>query len=175
MSSPNILYIHSHDTGRVVQPYGYAVSTPHIQRLAEQGVLFRQAFCAAPTCSPSRASLLTGRWAHSSGMIGLAHRGFRLADYRQHLVRTLQAAGYTCTLIGVQHEAGEAQTLGYDRMVELPSSRAEHVAPAAADFLSHAPAEPFFASVGFFETHREFPVVEAPIDARHVRPPVFPT
>ena len=57
---PNILYIHSHDTGRYVQPYGFQVPTPNIQLLADQGVLFREAFCAAPTCSGSRASLLTG-------------------------------------------------------------------------------------------------------------------
>lgn len=43
---PNILYLHSHDTGRYVQPYGYAIPTPNIQYLAEQGVLFRKAFCA---------------------------------------------------------------------------------------------------------------------------------
>ena len=60
MNRPHVLYLHSHDTGRYVAPYGYAVPTPHIQRLAEDGVLFRQAFCANPTCSPSRASLLTG-------------------------------------------------------------------------------------------------------------------
>src|SRR5215218_292761 len=57
---PNVLYIHSHDTGRFVQPYGYQVPTPNIQMLADQGVFFRQAFCAAPTCSGSRASLLIG-------------------------------------------------------------------------------------------------------------------
>ena len=57
---PNILYIHSHDTGRCLQPYGHAVPAPNLQRLAEGGVLFRKAFNAAPTCSPSRASLLTG-------------------------------------------------------------------------------------------------------------------
>ena len=79
MKRPNILYIHSHDTGRYVQPYGQNVPTPNIQRLAEEGVLFRQGFCAAPTCSPSRASLLTGQCAHSSGMLGLAHRGFSIA------------------------------------------------------------------------------------------------
>ena len=38
---PNILYIHSHDTGRYVQPYGHAVPTPNIQSLAESGTLFR--------------------------------------------------------------------------------------------------------------------------------------
>ena len=67
---PNILYIHSHDTGRYIQPYGYAVPTPNLQRLAEGGILFRRAFSAAPTCSPSRAGLLTGQCPHSSGMAG---------------------------------------------------------------------------------------------------------
>ena len=89
---PNILYLHSHDTGRYVQPYGHSVPTPNIQRLADQGLLFRQAFCAAPTCSGSRACLLTGQWAHSNGMIGLAHRGFELNDYDHHLVKTLRDA-----------------------------------------------------------------------------------
>ena len=53
---PDILYLHSHDTGRYVQPYGEQVPMPNVQALADQGVLFRQAFCAAPTCSASRAS-----------------------------------------------------------------------------------------------------------------------
>ena len=35
---PNIIYLHSHDTGRYVQPYGYAVPAPNMQRLAEEGV-----------------------------------------------------------------------------------------------------------------------------------------
>src|SRR5215471_17617747 len=73
---PNILYIHSHDTGRYIQPYGHAVATPHLQRLAEEGVLFRRNFCANPTCSPSRAALLTGCYPHENGMTGLAHRGW---------------------------------------------------------------------------------------------------
>jgi len=171
MPRPNILYVHSHDSGRYVQPYGYGIPTPNIQRLAEEGVLFRQAFCAAPTCSPSRASLLTGRSAHSSGMIGLAHRGFGLSDYRQHLVHTLRRAGYASTLIGVQHEAGDPRAIGYDHIVQIASNHAEHVAPAAADFLGHTPSEPFFASVGFFETHREFPEPGPAEDPRYVRPP----
>src|SRR3712207_8477060 len=58
---PNILYVHSHDTGRWVRPYGYAVRTPNIQRLAEEGVLFRKAFCAAPTRSEEHTSELQSR------------------------------------------------------------------------------------------------------------------
>jgi arylsulfatase A-like enzyme len=98
---PNILYLHSHDTGRYVSPMGYAVPTPNVQRLAGEGTLFRRCFCAAPTCSPSRAALLTGQSAHSSGMLGLAHRGFVLSDYTQHLVSTLKGAGYHTVLAGM--------------------------------------------------------------------------
>ena len=100
---PNILYIHSHDTGRYVQPYGFAVPTPNIQLLADQGVLFREAFCAMPTCSGSRACLLTGQSGAGNGMLGLAHRGWQLKDYGHHLVHPLRAAGYRTTLVGEQH------------------------------------------------------------------------
>ena len=119
MTRPNILYIHSHDTGRCVQPYGYAVPTPHLQQLAEQGVLFRQAFCASPTCSPSRAALLTGQYPHTNGMIGLAHRGSRLNDYSRHLAGVLGRAGYATALAGVQHEvrAEEQRLLGYGEIL----------------------------------------------------------
>src|SRR5450755_1802541 len=90
----NILYLHSHDSGRYLSPYGYPVPTPNLRRLAAEGVVFRRAFSAAPTCSPSRASLLTGQCAHQNGMLGLAHRGFSMTDYRRHIVHTLRNAGY---------------------------------------------------------------------------------
>ncbi|MGE9292553.1 MAG: sulfatase-like hydrolase/transferase [Puniceicoccales bacterium] len=98
---PNILYYHSHDTGRYIQPYGYQVPTPNLQQLAEEGVLFRRAFCAAPTCSPSRAGLLTGCAAHSVGMLGLAHRGFSLTDVSRTMVTYLREVGYETCLCGI--------------------------------------------------------------------------
>src|SRR5580658_10425869 len=104
---PNIVYVHSHDSGRYLQPYGQSVPTPNLQQLAQEGILFRKAFSAAPTCSPSRAALLTGLNPHSSGMLGLAHRGFSLNDYGQHIVHTLKPAGYTSVLAGLQHVAKE--------------------------------------------------------------------
>ena len=55
MNRPNILYLHSHDTGRCVEPYPGGVPAPNIRRLAGEGILFTGAFNAAPTCSPSRA------------------------------------------------------------------------------------------------------------------------
>src|SRR5713226_8223764 len=153
---PNILYIHSHDTGRYVQPYGYAMSTPRMQRLAEEGVLFRKAFCAAPTCSASRACLLTGQYAHSNGMLGLAHRGFSLRDYHHHIVHTLRKIGYYSALIGEQHISKEAGIIGYDKVFNLVTNHVASVAPLATDILRNTPPQPFFLSVGFFETHRAF-------------------
>jgi N-sulfoglucosamine sulfohydrolase len=153
---PNILYLHSHDTGRYVQPYGYPVPTPNIQRLADQGVLFRKAFCAAPTCSVSRACLLTGEYGHNNGMLGLAHRGWSLNDYHQHIVHTLRKAGYYSVLIGEQHIAKRPDVIGFDKVVKIDKTHVETVAPAASEILGEPPPEPFFLSVGFFETHREF-------------------
>ncbi len=153
---PNILYLHSHDTGRYVQPYGQPVPTPNIQRLADQGVLFREAFCAAPTCSVSRACLLTGQYGHNNGMLGLAHRGWSLNDYRQHVVHTLRKAGYYSVLIGEQHISKRPDVIGYDKVVKIDRTQVETVAPAASEILGEPPREPFFLSVGFFETHREF-------------------
>lgn len=187
MKRPNILYIHSHDTGRWVQPYGHAIATPRIQALADEGILFRQAFCGSPSCSASRASLLTGQCAHSSGMLGLAHRGWKLNDYQQHLIHTLKAGGYSSTLCGVQHIAAgpdSVQTIGYDHHLPTPSVRAADVAPAACKYLLEdlrdKLGEPFFLDVGFVETHtlpnagRSLFGCE-PGDARHVLPaPTLP-
>jgi arylsulfatase A-like enzyme len=156
MTPPNILYLHSHDTGRYVQPYGHFIPTPNIQRLADQGLLFRKAFCAAATCSGSRAAFVTGQYPHNNGMIGLAHRGFKLNDYQHHIVHTLRGAGYHSELIGEQHVSAHPSALGYDRFHEIDSNHVATVAPLAREALSGGMPEPFFLSVGFFETHRSF-------------------
>src|SRR3954470_24308354 len=153
---PNILYLHSHDTGRYIQPYGHQVPMPNVQALADQGVLFRQAFCAAPTCSASRACLLTGQYPQSNGMLGLAHRGWSLRDYRHHIVNTLRPLGYRSVLIGEQHISKRPDAIGYDEVMKVPTTRVESVAPLAMDVLRRPSDGPLFMSVGFFETHREF-------------------
>lgn len=171
MLPPNILYIHSHDTGRFVQPYGYQVPTPNIQMLADQGVLFREAFCAAPTCSGSRASLLTGLYCHNNGMLGLAHRGWKLNDYDQHWVHTLRTAGYHSTLIGEQHISVDPGVIGYDEVVPVDTNHASYVAPLTIQALREAPPEPWFMSVGFFETHRDFSAPTSVRDTLYSLPP----
>jgi N-sulfoglucosamine sulfohydrolase len=156
MTPPNILYLHSHDTGRYVQPYGHQIPTPNIQMLADQGVLFRQAFCAAPSCSGSRAALLTGQYPHANGMMGLAHRGWRLNDYSHHVIHTLRDAGYRSELIGEQHISDDLDLLGYDAVHRVDRSHVELVAPEAVRVLREGIPEPWFLSVGFFETHRSW-------------------
>lgn len=170
--APNILYIHSHDTGRYTSPYGYNMPTPNLQKLAEGGVVFRGAFCAAPTCSPSRASLLTGACPHSNGMLGLAHRGFALHNYQQHIIHTLRReAGYSSALIGLQHIARNPEIIGYDHLEVIPGNHVEQVAPAAVRFIESKPQQPFWLTVGFQETHRKYRPATAEDDWRFIQPP----
>jgi arylsulfatase A-like enzyme len=188
----NIIYIHSHDTGRYIQPYGYAVETPNLQNFAEEGVLFRNAHCAAPTCSPSRSVLLTGQYAHQNGMLGLAHKGGHLADPSHHLANYLKSQGYATALSGVQHVTGhdveDIKVTGYDRVLtreEWPAW-ADHFelwnqwyAKAAVDYLLRVDkSQPFFLDCGFDLTHRmgkgeQWHTMENPPagDSRYVRPP----
>jgi arylsulfatase A-like enzyme len=179
MKRPNILYVHTHDTGRYVQPYGYAIDTPNIQKLAEDGVLFRQAFCAGPTCSPSRAALLTGQSPHSAGIYGLAHRGFSLKDYDQHLAVTLREAGYETVISGFEHVGWRKHAPDtYDRDLGC-EGHAPHT--HAIEFLQGQHDRPFFLNVGFTLTHREgrtfgfAPDLDAgeqpQTDPRYVHPP----
>ncbi len=173
----NILYIHTHDTGRYIQPYGHQIPTPNLMQLAEEGTLFRHAYNAAPTCSPSRAALLTGMAPHSCGMIGLAHRGFSLNDYNQHLAPFLGANGFETVLCGVQHEARTPEMIGYDRI--LPTSGKDQTeqdlsgAAAAVEYIKGQPPQPFFLSFGMHNTHREFPDIDPETNPNYVQPP-FP-
>ena len=179
---PNVLYIHSHDTGRYIQPFGHQVTTPNLQSLAEEGVLFRSNHCICPTCSPSRSALLTGTYPHENGMLGLAHRGFSLTDYSQHMAQVLGQNGYATALSGVQHVASRAganaagfaeawQQIGYD---EYLANGTEAETGAAEWIRGRGNSDgPFFLAVGFFETHRVFPdlVDEDDEDPRYTLPP----
>lgn len=169
---PNILYINSHDTGRYTSPYGYKVPTPNIHKLASEGICFTQAHCAAPTCSASRASLLTGQCPHSNGMFGLVNRGFSLNNYQHHILHTLRReADYFSALIGLQHIAADPTLIGYDHMETFAGNHVEEVTPAAVRFLHSHPKEPFWLEIGYFETHRPYPP-STPDDAeRYARPP----
>jgi len=160
---PNILFIITHDTGRHLGCYGRGAPSPNLDKLAEEGVKFTQAFCTAPQCSPSRASVLTGLMPHRHGLIGLAHRGFRLRNDVSLLPKLLSQAGYSTHLFGVQHETTwdrVSEELGYQYVHRPDGLSCLKVMPLLLDFLSKEPPQPFFASVGFTETHRPFPKLE---------------
>ncbi|TBL76063.1 sulfatase [Paenibacillus thalictri] len=173
----NIIYMHSHDTGRYIEPYGHAVPTPNVMAFAREGVLFRHAYCAGPTCSPSRSALLTGMVPHSNGMIGLAHRGFSLNNYDQHVVRQLKGLGYETVLCGVQHEAADASSIGYRHILAKSAGSDKddlHNAALAAEYIqASGKKQPFFLSFGMFNTHRDFPELDGTINPDYVIPP-FP-
>ena len=180
MNKPNIIYIHSHDTGRYVQPYGQAIPTPNIQKLSEDGVLFKNAFCANPTCSPSRAALLTGQWAHSCGMGGLANRGWSLPVPEHLIPHTLNKAGYETALAGFQHVVRNVEDTGYQRILSKENGKSGAEERACA-FLNEKHDSPFFLDIGFGETHRKAkgfdppPDGEPKTDPRYVKPPpTFP-
>jgi N-sulfoglucosamine sulfohydrolase len=94
----NLLIVHAHDVGRYCPPYVPDLPTPNLERFAREGVVFRNMHTAAPTCSPSRAALWTGRTAHEAGMLGLVHRGFDMHDRSRHLAPMFHEEG-TCSQI----------------------------------------------------------------------------
>lgn len=177
MNRPNIVYIHSHDTGRYIEPYGHAIPTPHLMKLAGNGIIFRDHHTAGPTCSPSRAALMTGQFPHQTGMLGLAHRGFSLNDYGRCIPNTLKENGYMSYLSGVQHIAHtpeQIQSIGYDIIDNAGKQNAVAVADRAAKIIASKPSAPFFIDAGFFETHRkgrDFERADYKTDARYVRVP----
>ena len=174
----NILYVHTHDTGRSIQPYDPGIPTPNLMKLAKEGTLFRNAYCCGPTCSPSRAALLTGQPPHMNGMYGLAHRGFSLNDYSKHLANYLKQFGYETVLFGMQHENKNAHNIGYDRVFVDSRSEREDLTrwdltngDAAIAYLKEKHDRPFFMSYGLAHTHRPFNEVDESIDPDYLKVP----
>jgi len=66
---PNILFIMSDDhSERAISAYGSTlINTPNIDRLADEGMIFRESFVANSICGPSRAIMLTGKHSHKNG------------------------------------------------------------------------------------------------------------
>ena len=83
---------------------GRAVDTPHLDRLAREGVLFRRAYTASPWCLPSRTSLLTGLYPHNHRAYS-NFRDCRLDPAQPNLYNILRGAGYTTAHAGKCHYA----------------------------------------------------------------------
>ena len=110
---------------------------------------------------------------HENGMTGLAHRGYSLNDYRQHIIHTLRREGYVSVLAGVQHIASPTaeeeawQIIGYDSRID-----GDQYEQQVASFLETLFQGPLFSLCRFSETHREFPAVQnLPDNPNYCLPP----
>jgi len=161
MSTPlNCVTIVAHDLGQQLGCYGHPdARTPNVDRLAAEGRLFSNSFCTAPQCSPSRASLWTGRYPHATGVVGLTHGGFAndLNGGEKHLAQVLCEAGYTTHLAHIQHCASSPQRCGFQH--HRPGGHAPQTAKAAVEVIEgwRSADGPLMLQVGFFEPHRPFP------------------
>ena len=138
---PNILWITSEDNSPYLGCYGDKLAqTPHLDRLAAQGVRYRNAFANAPVCSTARTTLITGMYASSLGVHN--HRSsvaipatFKL--YPEHL----RAAGYYCT-----NNSKTDYNVAQRRDIWDESSSQAH-------YKNRASGQPFFAVFNITTSH----------------------
>jgi arylsulfatase A-like enzyme len=153
----NVLLVHWHDLGRYLGAYGHDdVSSPRLDQLAAEGILFTRAHATAPLCSPSRGSLFTGRYPQSNGLVGLAHHGWEYRAGVRTLPQVLSESGWHTALFGMQHETSFPGRLGFDEY-DVSNSFCEYVVEQATRWLAKPHEGPFFLTAGFFETHRPYP------------------
>src|SRR5581483_11836050 len=129
---PNVVVLFADDLGYGdLGCYGHpSIRTPHLDRMAAEGMKFTNFYCAAPVCTPSRAALLTGRLAVRSGMASDAQRvlfpdstgGLPASEIT--LAKLLKEKGYATTCIGKWHLGHHPQHLptrfGFDSFLGLP-------------------------------------------------------
>ena len=102
---PNVVYVfadqmRAHSMGCMGNEQ---VITPHLDKMAGEGLLVTNAVSAQPVCTPYRAQLLTGRYGHSTGVI---HNDIRLPDSETLISEQMKKAGYATGYIGKWHLAG---------------------------------------------------------------------
>jgi arylsulfatase A len=104
---PNIIVIFTDDLGYGdIGCFGATdIKTPNIDRMAEEGMIFSSFYSASSVCSPSRASLLTGRYPQRMGINGVffpdSHTG--MPEYEITIADMLKPAGYSSAMIGKWH------------------------------------------------------------------------
>jgi N-sulfoglucosamine sulfohydrolase len=154
---PNIVIITCHDLGDYLGCYGSPVETPHLDSLAEEGVLFDNHFGTASICCPSRGSLMSGCYPHTHELMGLVPRGWAMNVERcPALPQLLQDVGYDTHLFGLQHEHWDPAALGYRHIHPVESNFCDDVSPVFTDWIEGRDTtdQPFLANIGLFEPHR---------------------
>jgi arylsulfatase A-like enzyme len=114
---PNILFVFTDDhAAHAISAYGSKINkTPNIDRLAKEGMLFRNCFCTNSICAPSRAVILTGKHSHINGVIDNVAR---FDGSQPHIGKLLGQAGYQTAMLGKWHL--KTTPTGFDYWEILP-------------------------------------------------------
>lgn len=108
---PNIVFIFTDDHApHAMSCYGSKVNkTPHLDRIAQEGMLFKNCLCTNALCGPSRAVILTGKYSHLNGF---KQNGDKFDGSQQTMPKLLQKAGYQTAVVGKWHL--ETDPTGFD-------------------------------------------------------------
>ncbi len=138
-SRPNVLFIISDDLNNFLGCYGDPrAKTPHIDRLAERGVVFDRAYCTFPLCGPSRNSMLTGLYPNSTGILRNAQI-FRQTIPKQHsMPQAFRLAGYFAARIGKLYHYNVPKSVGTNGHDD-PGSWELELNPAGVDRMEEEP------------------------------------
>jgi arylsulfatase A-like enzyme len=114
---PNILFLFTDDHAtQAIGAYGSKLNrTPHMDRLAAEGMLFRSAYVTNSICGPSRAVILTGKHSHLNGF---RRNGDKFDGSQVTFPKLLRQAGYQTAIIGKWHL--ETDPTGFDHWMVLP-------------------------------------------------------
>lgn len=168
MKQPNVLLFISHDTGRHISPCDVAqVRTPHAERMAREGVNLTNVFCTSPLCAPARSSLVTGRFPHQNGVMGLPGDrtgGWDLYPRERHAASVFTGAAYDTVLCGSEHEtpdwhgnAGFAEAIcGSGGRHNGGGDLREYADGFGAWLDRRDSGRPFYCQVGCHETHHGY-------------------
>ena len=114
---PNIIFIMTDDhASHALSCYGSKINkTPNLDRLAKEGMLFKNSFCTNSICAPCRAVILTGKYSHLNGVIDNRKR---FDGSQQTFPKLLQKVGYQTAMIGKWHL--KTDPTGFDYWNVLP-------------------------------------------------------
>lgn len=159
--------------------YGYPRQTsPNIDRIAAQGLIFDQVYCADAPCLPSRAGLMTGRFGIHTGVVGHsgsnadprpdgAARGFRDSLSASSLPAMLKQAGLYTTYIGGFGERHSAWSYyaGFREIYDTGMGgmeSAEHVTPTALDWIErNAQKDNWYLHINYWDPHTPYRAPES--------------
>jgi N-sulfoglucosamine sulfohydrolase len=153
---PNILLIVSEDHGQHLSCYGdQYIHTPNLDRIASEGILFRNAYVTQSVCSPARASILTGLYVHQHGHLGLATHGYRVVGNVDNIYGLLKEGGYRTGMIGKLHvNPANVFPIDFHPIKDYNFSKQElNRYWEYADTFFRASEEPFFLMVNFPDAH----------------------